>query len=551
MLNKTEMTSPTDRDPGHADDMPPRQASVVSALFWYLLLVLVLVSLYWRVTVVEPLPTNFHLLRYYAGMVHARMMWLHLHPGERTTMETEWLDANPRPFGEPPLLETLTVLVCMPWGSIQPRIACMITCLAWFIGGWFVFQTAMLIVKNRFAALAALAFYLLCPLAIIMSQMFQPEGLMTLALVIAIWLLVRFPPDQNWKRTFLLALACGIAGFVKPGILYCPILGAYLGMRLSKESLTRVVTDGRSLLFAMVTLIPSVAWVLVFLRDRVAGKLLQVLLLDLDFYVSWFQRIDETLGWWVMVLLVIGAYAMVRRYHLALGWGLIGGYLLYGAEFPWHIATHNYYQVPLIPIVALCLAASVAFALERFGFPNIKKRTAVVAVLVALAVIFWYPGRSRRMVRLDHRVDVVEFFGLDRIQQHVSPNTVVLCVDPLSGYELVYHCWLNAYRWPRAGDYNKELRQTGTALSTEERFAKMVALHDPQFFIITSRIHLQLLTALLDLESRSERARLIESLSIPMKYELQILLFLEKRYPRLVLDERFVIYDLRGDVKNE
>jgi len=299
------MASQDDRELSRSEDMPAEDVSVEGAVFWYLLLIVVAVSLFWRVTVLEPNPSTYHLPRYYAGMVHARMVWLHLHADERTESETEWLNANLRPFGEPPLLETLTSFVCMPLGSIQPRVACVITCLAWLAGGWFVFRTAELITKHRFAALAALAFYLLCPLAIVMSQMFQPEGLMTLALVVAIWMLVRFPPDQRWRRTLFLAVVCAVAGFVKPGILFLPIMGAYLGMRLGKDSLLKILFDGRSLLFAVVTLIPSVVWVLVFLQDRVGGKLMPAMLLDPMFYVHWFQKIDETLGWWVLVVLVV------------------------------------------------------------------------------------------------------------------------------------------------------------------------------------------------------------------------------------------------------
>jgi len=543
------MASQDDRELSRSEDMPAEDVSVEGAVFWYLLLIVVAVSLFWRVTVLEPNPSTYHLPRYYAGMVHARMVWLHLHADERTESETEWLNANLRPFGEPPLLETLTSFVCMPLGSIQPRVACVITCLAWLAGGWFVFRTAELITKHRFAALAALAFYLLCPLAIVMSQMFQPEGLMTLALVVAIWMLVRFPPDQRWRRTLFLAVVCAVAGFVKPGILFLPIMGAYLGMRLGKDSLLKILFDGRSLLFAVVTLIPSVVWVLVFLQDRVGGKLMPAMLLDPMFYVHWFQKIDETLGWWVLVVLVVGAYAMFRRFHLALGWGLLGGYLIYAAAFPWHTATHNYYQVPLIPVVALCLATTVAFAWERIRFQQLGRRAAVVGFLLSLAAIFWYPTQSKRIVDLDQRVDIVELLGLDRIQQHVAPNTSVLCLDSISCYPLLYHCWLHAYTWPRFGDLNKELRQTGAVVSTEERFAKMVAEHDPRFFVITSGIHVQLLNALWDAESELRHAEILDTQSPRLNVELLILIFLEERFPLLVRDEKFVIYDLRADAE--
>lgn len=539
------MTSIAECDSGGDHAAKPEKGTANNALLWYLLLIVVLVALNWRTTVIESFPNNYHLPRYYAGVLRTRMVWMYLHEKDVSPAEAAWLENTSEQFGEPPILEALTVLFCTPLGSVDPRVASVISCIAWFVGGWFVFRAAALVVKNRFAALATLAFYLLCPLAIVMSQAVQPEGIMTLAFVIAIWLLVRFPPDGTWRRTMLLAAGCGLASFVKPGVLFCPILGAYLGMRLSRDSLLKVITDGRAIAFGSLMLIPSVIWVASVLHDRVDGKLMPAMLLDPSFYSDWFQRIDETMGWWVVVVLVAGAVVLLRRFHSALGLGLIGGYLIYAMAFPWHTATHSYYQVPLIPIAAICVAPLVALLLNYFEVERLGRGPVVLTTLIFLAMVFWYPTQSRRIVDLSERIDVVETLGLDRIQQHVAPNTSVLCFDPLSGYPLLYHCLLHSHSWPRYGDHEKEIQQTGTSMATEVRFKELTSEFDPQYFIITANSLLQLLSVLDNASTDSERARILESLDARMSYNSQVLLFLEENYPRLATDKDFVIYDLR------
>jgi hypothetical protein len=64
------------------------------------------------------------------------------------------------------------------------------------------------------------------------------------------------------------------------------------------------------------------------------------------------------------------------------------GYLLYGLVFTIHISTHNYYSLPLVPIVALSLGSVVDAATRPTRLTDVQSAAAVTftALLVAGAV---------------------------------------------------------------------------------------------------------------------------------------------------------------------
>ena len=84
--------------------------------------------------------------------------------------------------------------------------------------------------------------------------------------------------------------------------------------------------------------------------------------------------------------------------------GLWIGYIVFGFTFSYHFSTHDYYHLPLIPIVAISLAPGLRLLFERFfeRNPGLFPRLLLVAmVLVGLAVPSWYA--RDRLVNADYR----------------------------------------------------------------------------------------------------------------------------------------------------
>jgi hypothetical protein len=60
----------------------------------------------------------------------------------------------------------------------------------------------------------------------------------------------------------------------------------------------------------------------------------------------------------------LGTLVIKDKRFRAMGLSIFIGYFLYGLVFTYHIVTHNYYQIPLTPAIALGLAAGAAVLIK-------------------------------------------------------------------------------------------------------------------------------------------------------------------------------------------
>lgn len=88
--------------------------------------------------------------------------------------------------------------------------------------------------------------------------------------------------------------------------------------------------------------------------------------------------------WFCLGLVGLVAVFMVAQPQLRAGlMGAWTGYFLYGIALPYHISTHNYYQLPAIPLVALGLAVAAGVV-----FRNIRTRLWLSAPVICGALLF-------------------------------------------------------------------------------------------------------------------------------------------------------------------
>ena len=85
-------------------------------------------------------------------------------------------------------------------------------------------------------------------------------------------------------------------------------------------------------------------------------------------------------------------------------YGLWGAYILYGLFFNYHIATHDYYHLPFIPIVALSLAPLGDWFFARLTEATVQRwmRSAVYVILIyGLFSVLW--DVRNQMKAVDYR----------------------------------------------------------------------------------------------------------------------------------------------------
>ena len=152
--------------------------------------------------------------------------------------------------------------------------------------------------------------------------------------------------------------------------------------------------------------------------------------------------------------------------------GLWIGYVLYGLTFAYHISSHDYYQLFLIPIVAISLAPVV----EMFAANITKNSTNIVpkmflgVFLTALLVIQLWNIRVE-LARNEYRSDVGYWSAIG--EKLGNPGTV-LTISQDYGYRLAYWGWQDVESWLDDAELNLRALD-GRKIDITEKFDEKVA----------------------------------------------------------------------------
>lgn len=499
-----------------------------------------------RRTALEPLPTRFHPVRYYAGAIHARMVYLSIRTDDLEPWEQAWLDADLKPFIEPPVLEFLTVLSWLPDGKERLWVAAVFNSVLWIVGGGFLLDIVRRLTESWLAGAIAAGFFLLNPLGVMVSQTFQPETLTVFGFLLSLWLMVIWPPAESWVRIIVLGLIAGACLMFKPGTMLLPFVGAVVGLRWSEIGLRQVCTDIRTGVLIVIAVTPSVLFAMTMLNHRTGELFTPELLTNPSAYVNWLRKVDSSVGWASVLAALLGAAAMASLRKQFVGVGLLLGYLGYSFVFFYFAVTHNYYQTPLIAIVAICLGGLVAAISQSLSINTWPRWVLSMLTIGVVCSFYFLPQRGRLVVAAENRVDYAAILHLEELEELLPRGTSVIAVDPLSAYPLVYYNWLLAHTWPRYADYAKEQLTTGTIVSVPERLAAMIDEHGCEYFLVTSsklrEIHWRINGELAHMTAEEILPR-IENIDF---YDVQVMLHLRDNYKLHHADDHCIIFDLSG-----
>ena len=197
------------------------------------------------------------------------------------------------------------------------------------------------------------------------------------------------------------------------------------------------------------------------------------------FWAGWLSMLDRVVPLpWAAVSIAGAIVAAPPARTLLLG--LWSGYLLLGFVFSYHISTHDYYSLPVIPIAALSLAALIDACLRRL--PAGWFRWSTVSVYAGcVAGICWgvlQAGIFAPAADLQARVQLFE-----RIGAVVNHSTKVASLDGDYGFPLSYHGLLLAGNMPLGIDVAMARLNGVTLPPPAERLAGTHA----DFFVATSQ----------------------------------------------------------------
>jgi hypothetical protein len=160
-------------------------------------------------------------------------------------------------------------------------------------------------------------------------------------------------------------------------------------------------------------------------------------------------------------------------------------YTVFGLFFSYHIASHDYYSLPLVPIAALSLAALggvvVRGLAEQASGSGLKRVFIYVMLLFIVVASFWQVRVQLKSV--DYRAQAEYWASIGDAVGHI-PSVVALTQD--YGYPLVYWGWQRATIWP---EYRGGVFDVYTG-SFEDRFKSLT--NGRVYFVITDFDELKL-----------------------------------------------------------
>lgn len=428
---------------------------------------------------------------------------------------------------EPPVMEYMASGVYWILGEENLTAARVMSVSFWMLGAVFLYLLARQAISAD-GAVVAFTFFLYLPYGVSASRSFQPDPLMIMLFIGSIWaiFMLRHTPSRKWWTAAILFSALAI--FIKPVCLF-PIWLCFLTTGIYQEGLKATLWRASTALYFFLSFLPSLIYygnglfIDGFLRWQAKGSFAPHLLLHEYYWRGWMINIIAVFGGATIVVALLGIPLIRSRLGKGLLIGLVIGYVVFGLVFSFHIFTHKYYQLPLIPIVALCLGVVAAIVLKRLAKTNAFWRWSLFAAMVFALVI------SSEATQKKLRINVPDSYAALRKEignrvEH-SRNTIFLAYA--YGNPLMYYGRLSGVNWPHECDFvYTQLRTVGAVhMPQGDALLKSMLEESPSdYFIVT------------DMPDFSKQPDLKEAL---------------QKYPLIFSNNQCFVYDLRAGKLND
>jgi hypothetical protein len=449
---------------------------------------------------------DFVPVRQYHSALLARGLYEWLQTGNLKTLPPDGII-------EPPILDFLASLSYLISGSEHLWIPRLLSASFWMIGAIFVYLIARRIVSPN-AAVFSVAFYIFDPAVVLPSRAFMPDPLMVMMLVLSVYTILRYHEEPTKGRLAVAILASSAALFVKPGICLFQVFGAMVVPMVYSRGLLGTLRSVHLLLFGVLSLLPTGLYYVYgtfiggFLQGQVQGKVVPGYLLEGYFWRGWLQQIDTMVGLVVFLGAILGMLLLRPGLPRALMGGLWGGYFLFGLVFTYHIHTHGYYSLQLVPVIALSLgslwdevehhtaqrdlpylrwACLLGLVILVVGLAMVEQRSTIKGITQQASGEKPFPGRYKGTALVaDYQARARSYQKIGDLVGH-SSNTIYSAPD--FGVPLRYYGHLDGEYWPSPGmlswwrSRGRESKQLGGAASRRELFDRWYSESPPDYFI--------------------------------------------------------------------
>ncbi|MFC2156941.1 ArnT family glycosyltransferase [Acidobacteriota bacterium] len=421
---------------------------------------------------------------------------------------------------EPPIIENLASLTYRIIGKEALWIPRLYSVFFWLITAVFIY----IIVRRMWssdAALISVSYFLFILFGIFASRSFQPDPLMILAMIVGLYFILNYYHNPSTKTLLLVTLFSAAAIFIK-FIPIFPLMCAFGFMGLSSQGWRRFFSNKHNYIFVFGSLLPSVvyySYVVIVLKSLPSdGTFVFNLLLKPVFWKGWLALLETVIGLPWLLAGFLGIFLIKDRLHRSMIIGLWMSYFLFAIIFTYPTYTHSYYQLFLIPIIAISIAPLAQIVFEALKKSLRIKMIGIAAVFLILILPILLSVRAAKW-----RMNNPAFIRKAEIAREIgdivnhSNNTFYLAEH--YGSWLRYHGEFRGWNWPTSWDYNRSRIEGRPILGMEENFYSIYNQNDNDYFIVTF---------LEEFERQPE-----------------LKTFLFDRFPVLIKNKNYLIFDLR------
>jgi len=431
-------------------------------------------------------PLDFHPTRQLRSAIIARSLYYRSQPEDLGWQRERAVEQySVETVIEPLVFESIVAFTYRLAGSEQLWMARVYASTFWILGGVALYLLAR-VLTNVDGAVLATAYYLFVPFGITASRSFQPDPLMVMLLLAALWRIFVWQRNPSWGRGVTAGLLAGLAVFVKAVAIF-PIAFGAVGLILVAFGFRKALTNPQVWMIAGLTVLPAVVYhfygvfVLGTLGSQFEGRVFPEMWSDPKFYVNWVDTASDLLGFSSILAGLLGALLFTAPGARGLGLGLWLGYFAYGMTFNYHITTHSYYHLPLVAIIAVTLAPIGANLFRPLV--KMKPRWLVQAVVIgllfsAIFIVVWDVRVS--MVQEDYRHEPAYWRELGEVLGHES---AVIGLTHDYGNRLAYYGWITPQIWLPTGHLNYRELKGKPPIEVQKWFESKSG--DMDYFLVT------------------------------------------------------------------
>lgn len=389
-----------------------------------------------------------------------------------------------QPILEPPLTEFLVSLIYRLLGKEDFLVARYLTSTFWLVGGIFMYLISQKLLPVD-GALLATAYYLLVPMGILVSRSFQPDALMMMLFLISLYAILRYFDRPSMARLLLAAGLSGLTLLLRPLVIFA-LFGAFSALTLYEKRTWRAFFQRPFLVFSLVSLALPVAYygygifIADFLRWKVASSFRPYLFFRIEFWREWLLVGINEISYTAFLAALLGFPLLRKGLAQALVVGLVIGYFFFGLAFTYHIHTHGYYHLQLIPIIALA-AAPLAMAVINTLRASSGKFWWLPAGAALFIMLYFGYLQIRESLYKDTFESQAIAAEIGEIVNH-SDRTVFVAYH--YGLPLTYYGEISGTFWPKGITYWFYRQPEEKEQSVKERI--MALGFTPEYYVITN-----------------------------------------------------------------